>query len=483
MARRKSRNRSKADEPEAGGSLSPAGQGVIIPSSAHQDTSMGVGNITRAFDVTDGITGPSFVFRLVSPFEAFISGWSLLENDPSDQDFAQFYAAAVSAGTEFFPITPYARAWNAEMGPVYNRLFQASLTSYVAPPIYDVARYFAVLMQSYCYLYSVMVINKLAYHTDWSGIFPYTGKVPKAIYDIASTVGADDITIAQEYISYMRILERHTLPPWITAEIKRMLTPVKSLDLGGHIMIPSYIAATTSKSNILYALGQLELQYEVELADVRRVVQAYIPYPLDRQMMYDVSDPVSDPLRLSGWYNSGNISTDPFGDTGDPVTFKGMVIDEADGTYPGACLHYTMQGSPTWSEVKMATIFYLTDDPVDDEFWLMTPHNYGPIYFYDENLSSTLLDGTTVAKSDAAFELANFAYNRFAYNDSDVNRGMQMPGYVSSVIDSEAITTMMSIEVLDNWHYDEMATMASFAMGSNYRLRRRELQQLQSPMR
>lgn len=473
MSRRKQRESSRSEDESS--VPHTQGSGILVPSSVHQGTIMGLGNITGKFDITDGVTAPSVVFRQVTPYASMLEGWSKT-GSRSDQDGNLLLSTLDPYTTPFFPITNYAKAWLDELGPVYNRLFDSSLTSYNAPELYLVARYQAALIKTYSYLYSLMVLNHITYHMDWSSISPYNGHVPKYLYTMCTTVGADDITLAQEWMPTVRLLENHILPPWVVAEIKRMLTPMKTVDLAGHILVPlAFTSNGTTKAGLSQSLFYLEQLIELTCSDARKVIQAYVPYPLSSQDIWSVADPVVDPLRLSGWFNSGCRTTDSFGDTGDPSADNLTIADEAGGSI--IPFYSITGGSPTWEEVKLSTVYELTDE-VDDEFTLLTPHKYGNIVIHDDFLQTSTYNGTSIAKSDAKFELLNFVNCRLAISDGTVLHGMQAPGYRYCEINQSAVDQLIILEVLDNYHYDEMRMLASAGAGNNIRLRRREIHQM-----
>lgn len=479
MARR-SKGKDRGSDDSAARSTGGQSGGLMAPASVHSSVTMGLSNLSRDFNVTDGVTNPSFVIRYVRPYAAFYEGWDRV--DRASQLLYDFTGDTYDDTTQFVPITDYAQIWDLEMGPVLNRIYTAALTSYTVPRIDVTARYFSNLIKAYGILYSIAVLNYVTYHMDWKQIFPYTGKVPKALYDICAQFGADDISIAQDWMPYMRILEQHTLFPWIVNETKRMLTPMLSNDMNGRIFIPLNVhTVSDTKANLLNTVAMAETVYELYCADARRTAHAYLPYPMSQQAIWHVHDPVADPLRMSGWFNSQNEDIDTYGDTGDPVPrVDAQVCYDSDiSGEEDRFRTYSITPQPTWEEIKLGSVWALDYFIADNEFHLLTPHNYKDIIFHDEYSQYTSFSGDVTATTDSRFELMQFAHNRWVMNSSDADDGLTIPGYLLSTrIDRAAIKTMLTMEVLDNFHYDELVAINSLSMGHNTRIRRREVANL-----
>jgi hypothetical protein len=435
---------------------------------------MGVGNITGDFNITDGVTGPAFVTRWVTPYAAFTRGWT--KGTISDQDFNDFLSYAVDDSQVFVPTTGYSLLYQAEVEPLLERLLQASLTSYEIPRMDLIARYFACCIEAYSILYSIAVLNNVAFYTDWKQYYPYSGVVPPALYTLASQFAAEDVNISINYSQYMRRLESEILPPWIVKEIQRVLTPLKSPDMHARMFIPT--ALDLDNDTYVDVNGRLYGLFSLLdiLSEARRVVTAYLPYPMNKVPgLWEVAPAQMDAARLVGWFNSGNQQIDPFGDTGDPEDYQVPLCYDQATDYPDQAVIYTGTGSPTWEEVKFCSVFQKTYDVVDNTFSLLSPHRSDNIAVWDNYSQNTVWDGSTVATTDNKFELTKFIYNRWILNSADTDHGVQEPGLIFSTVKREGIIQMLRMEVHDNFHGDEMKALASAMAGSYLRFRRREV--------
>jgi hypothetical protein len=279
--------------------------------------------------------------------------------------------------------------------------------------------------------------------------------------------------MAQNYENYFKRFESHSVFPELIKTNKRLLQPMASIDMHSRVMLPTALSVTSATIETVTAqLDDLFALMEVLLVDARRAFLTYIPYPAAGQDLWSAKPPGMDPLRLSGWYNSQVIPTDTFGDTGDPIQSKTMVCDESE---TNECLFYSLSAQVSWEEVGMSTIYQLTDDVTDDEFWMLTPHKWHTINFIDDLGVTTGFSGTPIVEGDAAMELYNFAYSRFALSSPAIERGLQMPGYTASYIAARDLVRVIELQNLETFSTETLRALNAQMTGSALRSRNKSV--------
>jgi hypothetical protein len=263
----------------------------------------------------------------------------------------------------------------------------------------------------------------------------------------------------------MKRMENKIMFPRIIAEVKRMMTPMLSVDLHGRLQIPSYWDTDTVLSDISSLLDSLLTYIDGTLTSAGNLFASFLPFPFKASQPWDFSPiPLIDVDRDSGWYNSGCKDVDVFGDTGDPDKYGHLTVDEA-GT--DKCLFFTRQIQPIWSEVRMATIFRLTDDIADDEFWLITPHRYRKVVLIDDSFDIFEYDGTDVTSANLGYRYLPFANTRYATDK--VMQGMQKPGSSGALINKESLDRMVRLDASYLFNVEILKTVAMIAAGSSIR--------------
>jgi hypothetical protein len=439
---------------------------------AHANSAMGIANISGDFDVSDGTSGPSVVFRVVVPYAGLYEGWSIA-GSISDQDGAEIYNPLQVSPT-FTPITELAKAFERNVSPILDNLFTAGLTTNSAPSLSQVIRYSAVVQKMFGRLYSIRVLNALTYHTDWSKIYPYTGIVPKPLYDLCEQLKCDDIGIAQNYANYFRLIEQFVMFPRVIEDTKRLLSPQLSLDINSRLMVALSFHPTMSFSSMTANLDEMEAILTTLVPDAKKAFMSYIPFPIFGQDLWAVPPLSSDPLINTAWYNSNNLAIAAFGDTGDPADYQSMVCyDDTDNR----CLYYSMFPQPVWDEVRLSSIWGLNYSVTDNTFELLTPHKWGNIYIFDNHDAFTIYDGESTSTTSNAFELMEFANNRYVINTSDAQRGIQKPGFLGCWIHRNDIERMLSLEVLHAMHADVLQMVTAEMVGSAVKEIRRSVKE------
>jgi hypothetical protein len=254
---------------------------------------------------------------------------------------------------------------------------------------------------------------------------------------------ATDVGMAERWLPLMKRMENLVIFPRILEETKRMLTPMMSVDLHGRLQVPIRMNPSTATSASVTAVVEAYLDYlDDVLVNTSDVLTSFLPFPMSNMDPWNfIPDPIVDVDRDSGWFNSGVKTISTFGDTNDPVIDVTTLCDEAE---TDACIYYTRHTQPIWSEIKMATIFRLTDDVTDDEFQLITPHKYGNIILVDDAFDTFVYDGTQILAASVGFRYIEYANSRYA--SKDVDYGTMKPGLMGAEVSRFPIDRLMRIE-------------------------------------
>jgi hypothetical protein len=286
------------------------------------------------------------------------------------------------------------------------------------------------------------------------------------MYDVASNLDATDVGLAETWLPVLKRFDNKIAFPHIVAEIKRMLTPMLSIDLNGRLMIPLPFNPATATSASLIADIVAYLDYiDVTMASASSVFSSFLPFPMSEMAPWVFeAQPALDVDRDSGWYNSGVTLFDTFGDTTDPTINKVVMCDEAAND---EALIYTRHTQPIWSEIKMSSIFRLTDDATDDEFQLVTPHKYGKVVLLDDVFDSFVYDGTQILAASVGFRYLDFVNSRFA--STDVDYGTLKPGMMGAYVAYLSLIRAMRLETSYVWSLDIMKAVTSQMAGASIR--------------
>jgi hypothetical protein len=434
------RNTSPTDRAQVSATLSEAIAKRKIPD--HELNVLGYGNVVRRFDLDEETNGPSLMFRIVAPYAAFCFGFT--EGDISDQDTT----AATNVGTAdpttaLYPVTSMATAFSEDVWPILDNLFSSGTGTRPTISVNEVIRYQAMLIDAYSYCLVPIMINYLTYHFDWSKVAPFTGNVPRFLYTIAANLEATDVGLADTYLPLLRRFENKIAFPLILEEAKRMMTPMMSVDLHGRLQVPVRQDPSTAVSSDIVTKVTAYLDYlDDVLVDTSAVLTSFLPFPMAQLDPWNFTpDPIIDVDRDSGWFNSGVKTVSTFGDTGDPVIDSTTLCDEATGD---KCVYYTRHTQPVWAEIKLATIFGLTDDVTDDEFQLLTPHQYFKAIVVDDAFDTFEYDGTQILAASVGFRYLEYVNCRYA--STDVDYGTMKPGLMGAEISKFPIDRLMRIE-------------------------------------
>lgn len=436
--------------------------GIQIPE--HELNVMGFGNITRRFDFDEPNNGPSLVFRNIEPYAGFIRGFSNTSRAAGDDNAAIMVAADPKAA--LIPITTMADSFVTDVWPVLENLFSSGTGLRYASTVNEMSRYIAHFMRAYQILLSPLIVNHLTYHMDWTKVAPYTGVVPHCLYQIATNLDATDIGIAERYLPIMRRMDNMIAFPRMVAEMKRMVLPMMSVDLHGRMQVPLYGDPGTIDADALETAALMSLDYiRSHLGDLTNLVATFLPFPFREMNPWAFpTEPIIDIDRDSGWYNSGVQSVDTFGDTGDPLKRDHMVCDEAD---TNSTYLFTRHCQPIWAEVKLASIWSVTDQ-IDDEFQLETPHRYTNIFIIDDAFDQFSYTGGQVTNAAAGFRYIDYANCRFA-SDEGLDHGIQKPGTMGAEIHLANIRRLMQLETHWVFNLEALKLVTAVSAGAGLR--------------
>jgi hypothetical protein len=250
------------------------------------------------------------------------------------------------------------------------------------------------------------------------------------------------------------------------AETKRMLTPMLSIDLHGRLMIPMiHNPSSATTASIVNTVTNWLDYIDVTLANSASTFTSFLPFPMSEMNPWGFNpDPSLDADRDSGWFNSNVKEIDTFGDTGDPTNTVSTLCDEAG---VNSCIYYTRHTQPIWSEIKMASIFRLTDDVTDDEFQLITPHRYRKAILLDDVFDNFDYDGSQVLAASVGFRYIEFVNCRYA--SEDVAYGTQKPGLIGAEIQQYPLNRMMRLETSYVWSLTVMKAVTAQMTGASIR--------------
>jgi hypothetical protein len=458
---------------QIGASLAEEAIGRKIPD--HELSVLGFGNVTRYFDLDEPLNGPSVVFRRMLPYAAFCRGYSNVDSTGASQDETAAVSTATSdPTTALYPVTRMAWDFQTDVWPVLSNLFSSGTGTRSTVSINEFIRYQAMLLTAYSEALTPVIINHLVYHFDWTQIAPFSGVVPKFLYDLADNLDATDVGLAETWLPILKRFDTKIAFPHMIAEVKRMLTPMLSIDLHGRLMIPlNFDPSTITTAGLAPLIIELLDYIDVNISSASAVFTSFLPFPMSEMDPWGFTPaPAIDVDRDSGWFNSGVDLTATFGDTGDPTIDQHMVCDEAAGD---TCILYSRHMQPIWSEVKMSSIFRLTDDVTDDEFQLITPHKYYSAILIDDSFDSFAYDGTQILAASIGFRYLEFINCRFA--STDVDYGTHKPGMTGTELAYNPLVRLMRIETGYVWSLTVLKAITTQMAGSSIRELRYALKQ------
>lgn len=443
---------------------------------------VGMANVNRRFDLDDPSNGPSVIFRQVTPFASLIEGFSATENGWGDQDTGAATDTTVgNVADPLYPVTTMGHTMEKELWPSVKQLFSGGVGYRATVGFSEFIRYEACILKAYARVYQVLVLNKLAYHFDWSQVYPFTSAVPPVIIEMSENFRCTDIDIASFWAPTLRRFENKIIFPNLIHETKRMLNPMLSIDMQGRLLVPfnTNILAGPIAGDLLKVEVETLLNFiDAELNNVSSLMNSFIPFPLMELDPWSVNlGNLIDAHRENGWYNSNVLATSTFGDTGDPVVKQHMVMytdDEDQPTQTG--LFYTRQTQPTWSEIKMTSVWHHQAHLVDDRFRIMTNHLYGNIHIVDDAKDVVSYTGGEFTKADIGYRYVDFTNCRFA--NPDLEYGSMKPGVMGARFPYDPLVHLATLETLEIFAIPQLKLIAAQGAGSSLRQVREDLKSI-----
>jgi hypothetical protein len=437
-------NRSVTQRAQVSTTLAEAVAGRDVPD--HELTVLGWSNIARRFDLDEPKNGPNVVYSIIKPMYGFIQGYSASTISAQDVSAATDVSVA-DPTTALYPITPFAGYFETDVWPILTALFSSGTGQRSTVTINEFVRYNAMLMLSYAICLTPVMINRLTFHYDWTKVFPFSDVVPTHLYQMAENWDASDVGLATTWLPIMKRFENKIAFPRMIAEIKRMLSPMLSVDLNGRLQVPLIAHPATEAGTTWATYVESYLDYiDVKLADAGSVIATFLPFPMKEMAPWDMPiAPVIDVDRDTGWWNSNVKNFSTFGDTGDPDFDDALIFYDASGaTMVDSNIPFTRHAQLTWAELKMASLWRLIYHIADNTFYLMTMHKYENRIIIDDVFDYFEWDGTQILAASDGFRYIDFANSRFA--SKDVDFGVQKPGLQGAEVSREPIERMMRLE-------------------------------------
>lgn len=454
---------------QAGAQASGASIGRTTPN--HELSVMGASNLARFFDVTDFTNGPSCVIRQVRPFDGFIRGWSAQETDGiSTGDYNAAIDVNSAVKDPLYPVTTAATHFSQSVWPVLENLFASGTgRRYEEVTQAEFVRYTAMLMDAYRRLRTVVTLNHLTYHYDWSKVYPFSQEPPTWLYDLAGDYECTDVGLASRWLPYMKRFDTKILFPRTIEMMQRMLTPMLSIDLNSRLLAPfGQILFTVNGANKLEDEVASRLDYvDGQMRDASALFQTFLPFPIERSGPWLMSDtPAPDWDRESAWWNSGLKLIDPFNDTGDPTARQTLIfIEDLLGIVSNVPWH-TRHAQPIWAEMTMSEM-YRENFGLDDTFELLTLHRWGNVEIPDDLGNVFVYDGTAEQQTAPQQFYEEYVTNRF-YNDS-LDFGKLRPGSMAAWITGDAVVRNVRLDVEYNWHLNLLKDVMVAMSGASIR--------------
>lgn len=466
MPRKQKRGKQRwnsTDKAQTQVSLYEAAIGREVPD--HELNVVGLANPVRRFDIDEALNGPSVVYRMCKPYDSFIRGYSYTSwDDGSVGDLLDTTIA--DPATALVPVCPIPLYFEEDVWPVLDNVFASGTGVRPTITINEFVKYQGLVLYCYTQLLAPVIVNWLAFKMDWRTVYPFTENTPSHIYQLVENLNATDIGLAETWLPLMRRMDNKIVFPRMVEEVKRMLTPMMSVDFHGRLQIPMAVNPATIDAATIVADVVDKLDYiRSHLGDTANLLNSFLPFPFKEMNPWLLpSGAAIDVDRDSGWYNSGTGDVTVFNDTGDPTNLIELILDEAED-YKG--VWFTRHCQPIWAELKLATMFEVTDELVDDKFRIITPHNYQNIHILDDAFDVFSFNGTQIDTGEAGFRYIDYANSRYA--SVDVPWGIQKPGTMGAYIYYDTINRLVRLETNYIFNAEILKTVATQMAGASLR--------------
>ena len=485
------RNPSETEEPQS--SSGAAFVGGLNRAGSVDDYMLGFANLTRSFEYNASRTSigrrPPFFMRNCFPQISFYEGFSA-SAAPSDGVNTDLEAATdtdATVGAALYPVTPYAIEFEQVVWPVVQNILRGGLGQRTAVAFSDFVRYIAMTQKVYCHLRDAVTLNVLAFHYDWSKVFPFSDVVPKEIKGWARLLNCDDAGMAQYWYPLMQRLESRIMFPGWLHETRNALKPLLSVDLAPELWIPRF-TFLTAFANIQTDCQDLLSYIEVELGDTEAVLKSFLPFSLAEMNPWQFDEPAADIMRWNGFVNEGITNYTTFGtggvDSDSVLNFTGEVDD---GTISPSATSLPVKWlcqteAPVWAGLKYGGIFMTITNTTLDEHVQITPHqtaNVGIVEDYEalgpNNMIRQFVGSGDIASRDLSWLRAlRFAGAR---NDS-IDGGYMLPGHILGSVEGEGVIRLVELQCLADFSFQALQQLNVVTLGRSLREVQRTLKQL-----
>lgn len=408
--------------------------------------SLGVGNIVRRFQPDDYLTAPNVIYRHVMPLASLSHGLAHDASYPPDVD--EDYLAidpSSNKGTALYPKTIQSRHLEEAIWPIIEDIFEVGTGQRTSVSYSDFCRYVAMYIVVYASLYQRLVYNHLAYHFDWTQIFPFTPTVPTHLYSAVKTLEAREYELTSIWLQYRKRLEDLPMFPGIIQEVKRAMTPFVTLSVHPRLMVPTLGTNQDLRNTVRQdqdsdmwqqamltedTIGDLLDYIQVTLNDELATIKSFLPMPSNMQGIWDIPSFGQDVFRDIGWYNSGIHESALFQDTDDPNPDHSLQYWESGSSDPSGITEpiqinfLTRSPQPLFGEMRQATIFQMWSNTLDDNYALASPHFIGVAQAVETKRSSPvvvplgIMSRAADSTDPTIYRFQDYAHSRFAWADA-----------------------------------------------------------------
>jgi hypothetical protein len=340
----------------------------------------------------------------------------------------------------------------------------------------EVVRYYSLTALTLQEILFPLQINYLTTAFPWPELPPYTDQIPPALWGLAELFDCNDIGVADVWKPLYDRLATKVLPPRFAASIMEQAFPYLGHP-SSHCMrlqIPSTAAVVLEAwdlgsyiTNILTRLDYLE----DELIQCHNTLASFLPWRVGPSMaMFRGYDPVYEEID----FNTGLVSHDNFGDTGDP--------DEADAIVTGTAvsngdliLYHHRGEAPLVKSVINTPIFDVTSD-VDDTYINLSYGRGGSVYFVDDDLNLALYSGVAIT-SDNVRRYRHHYPNRFQFAGAaeELDFGVGRIGFSIATLAREEVVRIAKRYTSYLFGDDTLRSVLAFTGGASIRTIRNEV--------
>jgi len=457
---------------------------------------------TNTFDASR--TTPYASLRTVEPYAALTLGFSGDKNESLDVAGTTPNNNSETVNAVIYPLTPAAHIFTDHIWPVITNLMKSGLGSRHSTSHHEFVRYTIRMIHNYAVLNYVLNINLLTYHFDWKLVFPFTEQVPPWLYKVAGNLNATDVGLADYWAPLMERMEMKVMFPRMAEEVRRLLTPIISGDGNGRLIIPRPAITDTrtnsisygggfdgldqSDGNVLRAILTSNLDYmDNDLASASAVISTFLPFNFLAVNPWARLPIGPDQAKYEGMYNSGLKATElsrAVNDTGDPAGAERLFAEgpgsgSADGEYFRVPFnsysrrpHYlTVYPQPTWASIRLAGYWITDTNLTDDEYSLLSLHNWGPQAFPDDDGNVWVVSEADklnpVTHTDAVALLRWFDFVDSRYAGNYLLQGRAKPTMMWADVPTDAVWRNLRLQLEADFSLSALSTVTLAMTGSS----------------